>query len=338
MSSTPGTASPSTANNQTAASPATGAANAAVTFKVFAGNLSFKTREEELKQAFSAAGNVISANIITRGPRSLGYGFVEFATEAEAKKAVTLLNKKELDGRDINVEVAKTRDESAAANKPAAKTSPSTGAANNNNNRNNTNNNNNNNAAGGEFRRRGGARVAGRGYLRRRGDSSGANNTNFARPRGALRRPNNVGANNGAGSNAGTNNAGRNQQKDENNAPRTASPNTLFVANLPFSVNDKELQEIFQGFAVNSAHVVVKRNGRSKGFGFVEFKTQEDQQKALAATDKKQVQGRELIVKVALTEQANEAKNTDAPKKDTPAEKKDTPAENKAASPTAEKK
>ncbi len=56
----------------------------------------------------------ISANIITRGPqqRSLGYGFVEMESEEDANKAVQLLNKKEIDGRPVNVEVAKPRDES----------------------------------------------------------------------------------------------------------------------------------------------------------------------------------------------------------------------------------
>jgi len=54
--------------------------------------------------------------------------------------------------------------------------------------------------------------------------------------------------------------------------------------------------------------VVVKRNQRSKGFGFVEFKNAEDQQKALQAMDKKEVAGRALIVKIALTENKLEEK------------------------------
>lgn len=45
--------------------------------------------------------------LIKRGTRSLGYGFVTYETEAEAQKAVTMLNKKEIDGREINVEGAK---------------------------------------------------------------------------------------------------------------------------------------------------------------------------------------------------------------------------------------
>jgi len=87
----------------------------------------------------------------------------------------------------------------------------------------------------------------------------------------------------------------------------------LFVANLPFSVDDAGLLEIFKEFNVAKAHVVRKRNSRSKGFGFVEFSNEADQQKALSATDKKPVQERELIVKVALTENKVEGSADAAP-------------------------
>jgi len=80
----------------------------------------------------------------------------------------------------------------------------------------------------------------------------------------------------------------------------------LFVANLPFSVDDAGLLDIFKEFNASKAHVVRKRNNRSKGFGFVEFTNAADQEKALAATDKKLVGERELIVKIALTENKTE--------------------------------
>lgn len=53
----------------------------------------------------------ISAQVILRGSRSAGYGFVALATEAAAQKAVELLNKTELDGRPVIVEVAKPADQ-----------------------------------------------------------------------------------------------------------------------------------------------------------------------------------------------------------------------------------
>jgi hypothetical protein len=82
--------------------------------KVFVGNLAFKTTEQSLVDAFKTYGTVVDAKIITRGRRSLGYGFVEFATEEEAKKAIAGMDQKELDGRTLNVEEANPRPEDEA--------------------------------------------------------------------------------------------------------------------------------------------------------------------------------------------------------------------------------
>jgi len=85
---------------------------------------------------------------------------------------------------------------------------------------------------------------------------------------------------------------------------------------LPFSLEDEDFAKIFkeQNLTFKSAHVVKKKSGRSKGFGFVEFDTEADQQKALAAINNKQIEGRELVVKVALTEnRTEEEQNAVAP-------------------------
>jgi RNA recognition motif-containing protein len=57
----------------------------------------------------------------------------------------------------------------------------------------------------------------------------------------------------------------------------------LFVANLPFSVDDEGLAQIFQGCNLKSAHVVRTHSGRSRGYGFVVFENEDDQLKALQA-------------------------------------------------------
>lgn len=87
--------------------------------------------------------------------------------------------------------------------------------------------------------------------------------------------------------------------------PPTGEPSDkmLFVANLPFELNDDGLCDLFSAFTVSHAHVVTRRNGSSKGFGFVELTSQEEQQKALEALDKSDCQGREISVKVALNDQ-----------------------------------
>lgn len=82
--------------------------------------------------------------------------------------------------------------------------------------------------------------------------------------------------------------------------PPTPSKTTLFVANLPFIVDDEGLLEIFEGMKVKEAHVVRRPNGRSKGYGFVTFENEEDQRRALEAVDKTIVEGRDITVRPAM--------------------------------------
>ena len=81
--------------------------------RLFVGSLSFDTREDDLQQAFSAYGTPTSATVITDRDtgRSKGFGFVEFASAEEAKKAIEGLNGKELQGRTITVAEARPREE-----------------------------------------------------------------------------------------------------------------------------------------------------------------------------------------------------------------------------------
>ncbi|KAI8600509.1 hypothetical protein EDD21DRAFT_131764, partial [Dissophora ornata] len=83
--------------------------------KVFVGNLSFQTTEAQLAELFSTPTPVLKAKIITRGTRSLGFGFVAYETLVQAEEAADALNKTELDGREINVEIARPRVERAPA-------------------------------------------------------------------------------------------------------------------------------------------------------------------------------------------------------------------------------
>lgn len=80
------------------------------------------------------------------------------------------------------------------------------------------------------------------------------------------------------------------------------STNTLYVTNLPFTLTNEQFSSVFSeaGVKPKSVKIIVKPNGKSKGYGFAEFENTADQQKALAASDKKNVQGREIVVKVAL--------------------------------------
>ena len=81
--------------------------------KLFVGNLSFNTTENDLQDAFAAFGTVTEANLMmdrmTNRPR--GFGFVTMSTPEEAQKAIAALNGKELDGRALTVNVARPREE-----------------------------------------------------------------------------------------------------------------------------------------------------------------------------------------------------------------------------------
>eukprot|EP01104_Vermistella_antarctica_P013990 TRINITY_DN432_c2_g1_i1.p1 TRINITY_DN432_c2_g1~~TRINITY_DN432_c2_g1_i1.p1 ORF type:complete len:278 (+),score=92.01 TRINITY_DN432_c2_g1_i1:63-836(+) len=230
-------------DNTPAPAPAADAAPAEprVLDKVFIGNLSFETTEDTLKELFAVAGTVVSAHIISRGPRSLGYGFIQMGSADEALVAVEKLDKNEIDGRAVNVQVAKAEGGGAGGD-------------------------------GTRPRGRRGRGRGGRGGAAAEGDAEGA----AAAPRGGRRE----------------------------RAERVPSDTTLFVANLPFSVDDEALAAIFEGLNVKTAHVARKNRNRSKGYGFVEFENSADQQAGLSAIDNKEVDGRMLSVKIALSETA----------------------------------
>jgi len=77
--------------------------------KLYVGNLSFDTTDQILQDTFSAYGEVTSAIVIMdrESGSSKGFGFVEFAQDADAKKAMEEMNGKEVDGRSLKVDEAK---------------------------------------------------------------------------------------------------------------------------------------------------------------------------------------------------------------------------------------
>ncbi len=79
--------------------------------KLFVGGIAFATTGEGLREFFAKSGTVLSANVVTDQStgRSRGFGFVEMATAEEAQKAVAELNGRELDGRRLNVDIAKPK-------------------------------------------------------------------------------------------------------------------------------------------------------------------------------------------------------------------------------------
>jgi cold-inducible RNA-binding protein len=83
--------------------------------KLFVGNLSFDTTENDLQDTFAAHGTVVETNLMTDRAtgRSRGFGFVTMGSDEEAEAAVTALNGKSIGGRALTVNIARPREERA---------------------------------------------------------------------------------------------------------------------------------------------------------------------------------------------------------------------------------
>ena len=91
----------------------------------------------------------------------------------------------------------------------------------------------------------------------------------------------------------------KNNNNNNNNNEKEFTLTTLFVSNIPLTFDDKKLKKIFNGFNVKGAHTV-SRNGRCKGYGFVDFATEDDAKAALKAKHKFKIEEREINVSNAF--------------------------------------
>jgi len=284
-------------------------------FKVFAGNLAYTTTDEGLKAFFApVASDILTVSVILRGTRSAGYGFVALATAEAAQKAVDALDKKELDGRAVIVEVAKPNEQKDKEKKEKkAKRRPG---------------------------RRGGKAVPGEvseaeanGEASKTDGAAGPESDEAAKPKKKKKKAARKSKKSASAEEDGAEPAPAAAAPAEGEAvadgasakkPRTRKPKAprpprpagedpagepsktmLFVANLGFSVDDAALSTLFTdaGIKVVSARIVRRRWGqprKSKGYGFVEVGDEEEQKKAIAALEGKDVGGRAIAVKVAV--------------------------------------
>ncbi|MFO7916387.1 MAG: RNA-binding protein [Candidatus Krumholzibacteriales bacterium] len=80
--------------------------------KLYVGNMSYDTTDDDLRKAFEAHGTVDSVAVISdrHSGRSKGFGFVEMSDDTEAKAAMDSLNETDLMGRTLKVNEARSRD------------------------------------------------------------------------------------------------------------------------------------------------------------------------------------------------------------------------------------
>jgi len=274
--------------------------------KVFVGNLAYETTEDELKVAFEKAGTVVDAKIVRRGNRSKGFAFVEFSSDEEAQKAVELLDKTNLNDRPINVQVSTSTGTKVGNNDNDNDRSERSGGGYNNYNdnynyrdnyRDNYNDNynyrdnyNDNYNYRDNYRdNRPQRNMGGRRGNNYNNNGNGQRRVYFLKDRyddyGPRRgnRNNNRGGGGGPRRNFNNNNRYRNNNNNNrSNVEKVESQTTIFVANLPFDVDDELLITLFEKCgAIKTAHVV-KNRGKSKGYGFVEFEDNEGQKKSVS--------------------------------------------------------
>ena len=86
-----------------------------MSMKLYVGNLSFNTSNTDLQELFASVGTVESASVVEDRDtgRSRGFGFVEMSSKEEGERAISELNGKEVDGRELKVNEAKPRENRA---------------------------------------------------------------------------------------------------------------------------------------------------------------------------------------------------------------------------------
>ncbi len=86
---------------------------------IYIGNMSYDTTEDQLREAFTAFGEVSTVNIITDkyDNRPKGFAFVEMVEKEAAMAAISGLNGKEMNGRELNVNEAKPKKDSGSRNR-----------------------------------------------------------------------------------------------------------------------------------------------------------------------------------------------------------------------------
>ncbi|KEF61627.1 uncharacterized protein A1O9_03195 [Exophiala aquamarina CBS 119918] len=274
-------------------------ASAAEGRRLYIGNLAYATTEAELKQFFS--GYDVESTSIPVNPRTnrpVGYAFVDLKTAEEAEKAITNLSGKDILERKVSVQLARKPEQNAAATDSAAE--------------------------GGDADRK---RSAGRGRGGR-GRGRGGRARGGARSDGTAAAPATDLAENPLPLTDVTTEANKQAAPSADAKARTPRPpkqrgppedgipstTKVMVANLPYDLSEEKLKELFAAYEPSSAKIALRpiprfmvkklqaRNEprKGRGFGFVTLGSEDLQKKAVEEMNGKQIEGREIAVKVAI--------------------------------------
>lgn len=311
-------------DDKTAANEAA-SASAAEGRRLYIGNLAYATTEGELKDFFKSY--LVESVSIPKNPRTdrpVGYAFVDLSTPTEAERAIEELSGKEILERKVSVQLA--RKPEPAGEKSEGADGDGSGAE-----------GSRRRASGrgrGRGRGRGGrtARAGREGAEKKEGETTEATAaTDDAAPAAAAP----------ATTETPKNQARPQRERRERGPPADGIPSKtkVMVANLPYDLTEDKLIELFKAYEPSSAKIALRpiprfmikklqargeaRKGR--GFGFVTLASEQLQQKAVTEMNGKEIEGREIAVKVAIDspdktdEEQNEGDAANAQKENAPA-------------------
>ncbi|KAL2260789.1 hypothetical protein VTK26DRAFT_5115 [Humicola hyalothermophila] len=284
-------------------------ASAAEGRRLYIGNLAYATTEGELKDFFK--GYLVESVSIPKNPRTdrpVGYAFVDLSTPSEAERAIAELSGKEIRERKVSVQLARKPESNDKAEGANAEGSGGEGARRRQSTR----------GRGRAGRGRGGRARGGRGSGEEKAQEEGAAPAQEAAGGAAQAEPLKD-ITNAATAEKETKPGkpqARPRERRERGPPADGIPSKtkVMVANLPYDLTEDKLKELFTAYQPLSAKIALRpiprfmikklqargepRKGR--GFGFVTLASEEMQQKAVAEMNGKEIDGREIAVKVAI--------------------------------------
>ncbi|ORZ13250.1 hypothetical protein BCR42DRAFT_493312 [Absidia repens] len=254
--------------------------------QIFVGNLSLRTKERGLVTLFGPIGQILGIQIITvrqHGRRhSACYGFITFATMEQVLNAIKTLNKRVLDGREIQVQVARSKPRITANTDPETST------------------------ASGNVK----SDAAPRPSKQSNGRALGLRNKKHETAQGEdgdFKKNSNIAQLDGATIGSGETVTSRTIPNKTLRLPAAKKPmtktsqTTIFVANLPDSATDDTLMDIFKNYEVVSVRVVRPPN-RSRGYGFVDLSSEHEREMAMKSIQHVELKGRLIHLKVARSQ------------------------------------
>ncbi|KAK4246419.1 hypothetical protein C7999DRAFT_33137 [Corynascus novoguineensis] len=283
-------------------------ASAAEGRRLYIGNLAYATTEGELKEFFK--GYLVESVSIPKNPRTdrpVGYAFVDLSTPSEAERAIAELSGKEILERKVSVQLARKPESNEKAEGANAE-----GGAEGTRRRHSTR------GRGRAGRGRGGRARGGRGSGDEKKEEGAAPAEDAGAATSAEPEPLKDVTNEATGEKEGKSGKGqaRPRERRERGPPADGIPSKtkVMVANLPYDLTEEKLKELFEAYQPLSAKIALRpiprfmikklqargepRKGR--GFGFVTLASEELQQKAVAEMNGKEIEGREIAVKVAI--------------------------------------